>query len=123
MYMTLSIIMIVFAILQIILFFKIWGMTNNVKEIARKLECDFEPVDYVRKALLKGNKKKAADLLTDALAQDLVVFAVGYRDKYSSIKEIIEKYTGLFKHIGINELPIQKIENVGDIKNIMPYFN
>lgn len=40
--------MIAFGILQIILFFKIWGMTNNVKRIwkkidSRPLECAFTP--------------------------------------------------------------------------------
>lgn len=33
-----SIIIIVFGILQIILFFKIWGMTNDVREIKNMLE-------------------------------------------------------------------------------------
>lgn len=28
-----SIVIIVFGVLQIILFFKIWGMTNNIKEL------------------------------------------------------------------------------------------
>lgn len=33
----LSIILLVFGVLQIILFFKLWGMTNNVSKILRKL--------------------------------------------------------------------------------------
>lgn len=33
-----SIIIIVFAVLQIILFFKVWGMTNDVKDLKNKLE-------------------------------------------------------------------------------------
>ena len=33
----LFIVMLVFGILQIILFFKIWGMTNDVKEIVKKM--------------------------------------------------------------------------------------
>lgn len=37
-----AIVFLVFGILQIILFFKIWGMTNNVKKIKNKLfEDDF----------------------------------------------------------------------------------
>ena len=40
-----AIVFLVFGILQIILFFKIWGMTNNVKKIKDKLyENDF-PVE------------------------------------------------------------------------------
>ena len=115
--------MIVFAVLQIILFFKVWGMTNNVKEITKKLECDLEPVDYIRKALLKGDKERAKELLTEALAQEIIAFAAGYRDKYSSIEEIKEKYAIFFKHIGIDELPIADVNNADDIKKIMPYFH
>ena len=32
-----SIVIIVFGILQIILFFKLWGMTNDVKKIRKSL--------------------------------------------------------------------------------------
>lgn len=34
----LGIVMLVFGILQIILFFKVWGMTNNVKEMNQRQE-------------------------------------------------------------------------------------
>ena len=41
-----AIVFLVFGILQIILFFKIWGMTNNVKKIKEAfLEKDF-PAEY-----------------------------------------------------------------------------
>lgn len=43
-----SIVIIVFGILQIILFFKVWGMTNDIKEIKNLIE--FE----VRRDYLKG---------------------------------------------------------------------
>lgn len=36
--MFVSVVMIVFGVLQIILFFKMWGMTNNVSRITRILE-------------------------------------------------------------------------------------
>lgn len=38
MYAFLSVILIIFGILQIILFFKLWGMTNDVKAISNKME-------------------------------------------------------------------------------------
>ena len=42
-----AIVFLVFGILQIILFFKIWGMTNNVKKIKEAfLEKDF-PAEYL----------------------------------------------------------------------------
>lgn len=42
-----AIVFLVFGILQIILFFKIWGMTNNVKKIKNKLYEDNFPVEYI----------------------------------------------------------------------------
>lgn len=38
----LSIVMLVFGILQIILFFKIWGMTNDISRIRRVIEKEFQ---------------------------------------------------------------------------------
>lgn len=35
-----SIILIIFGVLQIILFFKLWGMTNDIKRITRRFNCD-----------------------------------------------------------------------------------
>lgn len=37
MYTFLSVILIIFGILQIILFFKLWGMTNDIRRISEKL--------------------------------------------------------------------------------------
>ena len=51
----LSIIGIVFGVLQIILFFKIWGMTNNVKNILNVLNSkDNREVKLTSKAVVKG---------------------------------------------------------------------
>lgn len=47
-----SIIIIVFGILQIILFFKLWGMTNNVNEMKNMME------SYLRKGF---NSKESID--------------------------------------------------------------
>lgn len=46
-----SIIIIVFGILQIILFFKIWGMTNDISEIKVMVK------DYIK----KSNSKPICD--------------------------------------------------------------
>lgn len=50
-----SIILLAFCILQIILFFKVWRMTNNVKKIKNKLYADdfpakdlYEKTDFVK---------------------------------------------------------------------------
>ena len=59
-----AIVFLVFGILQIILFFKVWGMTNNVKKIKNKLcgndfpaEDLFERPDSVRDAFYANTRK------------------------------------------------------------------
>lgn len=54
MYEVVSIIIIVFGILQIILFFKVWGMTNDVKNVLNVLNSrDYREVKLPNKAKLK----------------------------------------------------------------------
>lgn len=55
-----SIIFIVFGILQIILFFKMWGMTNNVSRITRLLESKELPNNTLNNA-----ENKTDDILSD----------------------------------------------------------
>ena len=59
-----AIVFLVFGILQIILIFKVWGMTNNVKKIKNKLcgndfpaEDLFERPDSVRDAFYANTRK------------------------------------------------------------------
>lgn len=68
------IITIITGVLQIVLFFKVWVMTNDVRKIREKMDADLEidRIDKIRIALLKGDKQKAIELLTDKLATELV---------------------------------------------------
>lgn len=78
----LSIIAIVFGVLQIILFFKIWGMTNNVKEL--------------RDHIIKGGKQKVVsnenstkrNVVDETLEYDKRIDSLGVGDK------VILKSTG-----------------------------
>lgn len=120
MYTVLSIILIVFAILQIILFFKVWAMTNNVKEIARKLYCFNEPKDNVRKALLLNDKDKAIEILKDAMAQEIVEFVENPTgSEYSCLQDIYGKYQNKFEKLGVNEIPLRKFEKASEIRSII----
>ena len=64
-----SIVIIVFGILQIILFFKLWGMTNDVSKIKSNIvknetaisKDSFDKEFYA--LILSGNKGKAKELL------------------------------------------------------------
>ena len=64
-----GIIMIVAGILQIILFFKIWGMTNNIKALKKDHFCEtqFENkalmARYLRKNLILGNMDNVKRIL------------------------------------------------------------
>ena len=82
-----GIVMIAFGILQIILFFKIWGMTNNVKRIWKKIDNK----DFLSDACvsyIKGNLEE-----TERLANE------SYEDWIDNYIKIKEKYTRIFKKI------------------------
>ena len=77
----LSIVLLVFGVLQIILFFKVWGMTNNVQKIKEQLcaaENDFQ------KLMLLGEKEKAFLLVKEKLVKRLSksMSDIGARDKF-----------------------------------------
>ena len=59
-----SIIFIVFGILQIILFFKMWGMTNNVSRITRLLESKELPNNTLNNAEIKRMIFSAIHIVT-----------------------------------------------------------
>ena len=109
-----AIVFLVFGILQIILFFKIWGMTNNVKKIKEAfLEKDF-PAEYllVKPDLVKdafyANIRKIDKLiyLGDKEAARRMLLSMKYdlescrnsADKYVE-KEVLELSEPLFKKI------------------------
>ena len=109
-----AIVFLVFGILQIILFFKIWGMTNNVKKIKEAfLEKDF-PAEYllVKPDLVKdafyANIRKIDKLiyLEDKEAARRTLLSMKYdlescrnsADKYVE-KEVLELSEPLFKKI------------------------
>lgn len=58
-----SITILVFAFLQIILFFKLWGMANNVKKISLKQLSflDNKRIEEAQICLLKNESEKALD--------------------------------------------------------------
>ena len=59
-----SIVIIVFGVLQIILFFKLWGMTNNVAEIKRILNNKKEQDMEIGKTVIADGIKEG-DLVVE----------------------------------------------------------
>ena len=111
-----AIVFLVFGILQIILFFKIWGMTNNVKKIKNKLFEDdfFFPVEklFENTSLVKSafavNVQKINKLiyLEEKLAARHILLLMRYNlerycntcEKYIE-KEVQELSVPFFKEI------------------------
>lgn len=107
-FMFLSIIMIVFGFLQIILFFKLWGMTNNVKKLTKEFTPD---LDRIIKEIHKKNPD-IANLLFDSLYDDMCrAFKADTpgQDKYGKVKA---KYKELYKKAGVEFPPVFKSINI-----------
>ena len=68
-----SIIIIIFGILQIILFFKMWGMTSDVRKIKHALQGSNCPnnMDSAKIELLIGNKEKAEEMFRKEFIVDV----------------------------------------------------
>ncbi len=72
----LSIVLLIFGVLQIILFFKVWGMTNDVKKMKERLEKDQSNEDSIiieaQSKVLEGDKEKAYKLYQKAFYLSIV---------------------------------------------------
>lgn len=92
-----SLVLIVFGILQIILFFKIWGMTSDVANILRIIKAnETKTIDtYMIKDLVSMGKESQAEG---------VVFEIA--DKFcSDIAEIkISRYEALERYLALEKL-------------------
>ena len=66
-----SIIIIVFGILQIILFFKVWGMTNNVSEMKNMMELFLRKDFQAKDGKISQNTKFESDIKIEDLVVEL----------------------------------------------------
>lgn len=97
-----TIVSIVAAVLGIILFFKVWGMTNDVEKIKASIQGD----NYFS-CLMKGEKDKAYDILVSKLYEELawrLENDPSYAPYSEKAPQLIEKYAALVKETG-RELP------------------
>lgn len=79
--------MIAFGILQIILFFKIWGMTNNVKRIWKKIDNK----DFLSDACvsyIKGNLEETERLANEAFLQEVALLSKSSESYYKNKRKI-----------------------------------
>ena len=93
-----GIVMIAFGILQIILFFKIWGMTNNVKRIWKKIDNK----DFLSDACvsyIKGNLEETERLANEAFLQEVALLSKSsesYEDWIDNYIKIKENFSFIF---------------------------
>ena len=96
-----GIIMIAFGILQIILFFKVWGMTNNVKLIWKKIDNK----DFLSEACIsyiKGDLDETERLANEAFLQEVAYLSMSsesLNDWTTGYWELKKKYTRVFNKI------------------------
>ena len=114
-----GVIFIVFGFMQIILFFKIWGMTNDVKRLVRRFSADNEDDfnDSLRRAYLKGDMYSVQDILNDNLISALLCNRkendeLDNVDRYRFVDAIVSKREKFYKQLGI-EMP----ENIIKLKD------
>ena len=108
-------IIIAFGIMQIILFFKIWGMTNNVNRIWKKIDSkDFLSeacITYIKDDLEETNK-----LANEAFLQEVAMLSKSsnaYADWEEGFNKLEKKYTRIFKKI---EKPAPDFDKYRDAK-------
>ena len=113
-----QIIMFIGGILEIILFFKIWGMTNNIKKLKKEYfsesisKIDQEQFYYLRKNLMLGKTEKVKEALILNFLENI---AQNYTNKNASIRPYVDNLQKQFDKIG-EELPvyISQMNTFGD---------
>lgn len=119
-----GLVMIAFGILQIILFFKMWGMTNDVRKVSDKFTGD-SPKD-LKKAILKEDKGRIAEILFDAMFNEMqccyddsFAHVDGEKDFIEQISNLKKEYKGRYLKYGINfPESVDKIEKREDIEKL-----
>ena len=109
----LTIVLLIFGVLQIILFFKVWGMTNNIKRIWKKIDNkDFLSDACI--AYIKGNMEETEKLVNEAFLQEVALLSKSSEDYVScekAFRELEEKYTKVFKKINKPTPDFKKYSN------------
>ncbi len=94
------IVIIVFGILQIILFFKLWGMTNNVKKIRESFLTGADGLSPAKIEFAIGNIEKAKELLKKEFIIDIFkIYKEIVATDYSQHQHEINVYNKEYKKI------------------------
>lgn len=95
-----SIVIIVFGVLQIILFFKLWGMTNDVKKIKSSFPMSIAEISPAKIEFAIGNKEKAEEMVKREFISD--VYKI-YREvyEYAQDQHKIKVYNQDYKKLSL----------------------
>lgn len=113
-----EIIIFVFAVLQVILFFKLWGMTNNVKKLVNQSKTVKNEKYFLNEAVfydLKGDKEKAKEMYENAYIYSIIkLFSENNKEFYEKFHyEIMKKYSNLI------DIDFSKYEDYNKVKKII----
>lgn len=85
-----SVVIIAFGVLQIILFFKVWGMTNDVREIKNNTINSL--LDEAHKQIIIGNKDKAFEIYQRLYVEELIKLSEIRLNFEKNYPKLVEKY-------------------------------
>lgn len=118
----LHIIMFIGGILEIILFFKIWGMTNNIRKLKNDYfseslpRNEYEKIDYIRNNLMLGKTEKVKQALISNFINNVNSH---YTNKNASIRPYVDNLQKQFDKIGEELLVyISRMNTFGDYYDI-----
>lgn len=108
------IIYIVAAILGIILFFKVWGMCNNVRDIKKQLIQDRDFAAKYKFLMGIGEKERAKELLINRILSNKEMFSGLYDITIDEkINKVYERYGEELKQCGYT-IPVEEKKEQSD---------
>lgn len=119
-------VIVVFGILQIILFFKLWGMTNDVRRISEKIgaqptETYSQLEKHVWQLLLENRKEDAVKFLNKNMVKDMIQEILMKEKGLSSHpNEIKNHYRKYYEKLGV-PFP-EQIEKINTLKDLEQLF-
>lgn len=112
-----SIVIIAFGILQIILFFKIWGMTNDVRKLGKNIIGN--SLDEAHKQIILGNKDKAFDIYKRLYVEDLIKISELPGDFKYNYPGLVKKYEYELSKLGDEySIDFAKYDEINKIRKI-----
>lgn len=117
-----TVVSIILAIFPVILFFKLWGMANNVKMIKRELIDNKDEYKEYELLLIRGENDKAYHLLVNKFSRE-IYDTYHFYDEYfykNKIEKLFEIYKPEFQKIE-KEIPehLLKCKDFEYIQNLM----